>query len=149
MPPRQGLCFPGIETMFDRCVCFGLLFTLDDNLDSAFILPYGTFSFADASTLLIPISGLVHVGLKPSTYGRAARLYTECTQPEDCLSHSPLPQIHIRAATERSLSGTPMHLVLVDAPNRAVPINRMFHARLEAFTRFRFFEPYGRDIAIF
>jgi len=28
--------------MFDRCVCFGLLFTSDDELDRTFILPYGT-----------------------------------------------------------------------------------------------------------
>jgi len=40
-----------------------------------------------------------------------------------------------------------MHLLLVDAPNHAVPINGMFHARLEplrAFvsSRFRFFVPY-------
>jgi len=26
-PPRWGLSFPGIEPIFDRCVCFGLLFT--------------------------------------------------------------------------------------------------------------------------
>jgi len=45
--------------------------------------------------------------------------------------HSPFSQMYIRAAAERSLSGTPMHLLLVDAPNRAVPINGMFHARLE------------------
>ena len=55
--------------------------------------------------------------------------------------------MYVRAAAERSLSGTPMHLLLVDAPNRAVPINGMFHARL--FTRFRVFVPYGRDIANF
>ena len=60
--------------MFDRCVCFGLLFTSDDDLGRTFILPYGTFSSADASNLLIPIDGLLHVGLKPSIYGRAARL---------------------------------------------------------------------------
>jgi len=62
--------------MFDRChgVCFGLLFTSDDDLGRTFILPYWTFSSADASNLLIPISGLLHVGLKPSIYGRAARL---------------------------------------------------------------------------
>jgi len=38
--------------------------------------------------------------------------------------------MYVRAAAERSLSGTPMHLLLVDAPNRAIPINGMFHARL-------------------
>jgi len=37
-------------------------------------------------------------------------------------SHSPFSQMYVRAAAERSLSGTPMHLLLVDAPNRAVPI---------------------------
>jgi len=37
-------------------------------------LLYGKFFAADASNLLIPINGLVHVGLKPSIYGRAARL---------------------------------------------------------------------------
>ena len=73
-PPRWGLCFPGIEPMFDRCVWFGLLFTSYDDLGRTFILPYGTFSSADASNLLISISGLLHVGLKPSIYGRAARL---------------------------------------------------------------------------
>jgi len=36
-PPRLGLCFPGIEPMFDPCVCFGLLFTSDDNLSRTFI----------------------------------------------------------------------------------------------------------------
>ena len=54
--------------------CFGLLFTSDDDLGRTFILPYGTFSSADASNLLIPINGLLQVGLKPSIYGRAARL---------------------------------------------------------------------------
>ena len=57
--------------------------------------------------------------------------------------------MYVRAAAERSLSGTPMHLLLVDATNRAVPMNGMFHARLETFTRFRFFVPHGRDIANF
>jgi len=40
--PHLGLSFPGIEPMFDRCICFGLLFTLDDDLGRTFILPYGT-----------------------------------------------------------------------------------------------------------
>jgi len=71
--------------MFDRCVCFGSLFTSDGDLCRTFILPYKTFSYADASNLLIPINKLLHVGLKPSMYGRAARLYTESTQPGDCL----------------------------------------------------------------
>jgi len=53
--------FPGIEPMFDLFACFGLLFTLDDNLACTFILPYGTFSFADDSNLLIPINGILHV----------------------------------------------------------------------------------------
>ena len=60
--------------MFDRCVCFGLLFTSDDELGRTVILSYGIFSSADASNLLIPINGLLHVGLKPSIYGLAARL---------------------------------------------------------------------------
>jgi len=51
-------------------------------------------------------------------------------------SHSPFSQMYVRAAAQRSLSGTPMHLLLVDAPNRAVPINRMFHARLESLRAF-------------
>jgi len=65
---------PGIEPMFDRCVCFGLLFTSDDDLGPTFILPYWTYSSADASNLLIPVNRLLHVGLKPSIYGRAACL---------------------------------------------------------------------------
>jgi len=44
--------------------------------------------------------------------------------------------MYVRTAAERSLSGTPMHLLLVDAPNHAVPINRMFHARLEPLRAF-------------
>jgi len=44
--------------------------------------------------------------------------------------------MYVRAAAERSLSGTPMHLLFVDAPNRAVPINGMFHARLEPLRAF-------------
>jgi len=51
-------------------------------------------------------------------------------------SHSPFSQMYVRAAAERSLSGTPTHLLLVDAPNRAVPINGMFHARLEPLRAF-------------
>ena len=51
----------------------------------------------------------------------------------DC---SPFSQMYARAAAERSLSGTPMHLLLVDSPNRAVPINGMFHARLEPLRAF-------------
>ena len=68
------LYFPGFERMFDCCVCFGFLFTSDDHLGHTFILLFGTFSSADASNLLIPINRLLHVGLKPSIYGRAARL---------------------------------------------------------------------------
>jgi len=46
--------------------------------------------------------------------------------------------MYVRAAAERSLSRTPMHLLLVtvDAPNRAIPINGMFHARLEPLRAF-------------
>jgi len=42
------MCFPGIEPMFDRChgVCFGLLFTSDNDLGRSLILPYGTISLA-------------------------------------------------------------------------------------------------------
>ena len=122
--------------MFDRCVCFGLLFTSDDNLGRTFVLPYRTFSSADALYLLIPVNGLLHVSLKPSIYGRAARLWTECTQPDDCLSHSPFQQMYVRAAAERSLSGTPMHLLLVDAPNRAIFMDEIFHAGLEPLPAF-------------
>ena len=71
---QETSSFPGIEPMFDRCVCFGLLSTSDDDLGRKFIFPYGTFSSADASNLLIPINGLLYVGLKPSIYGRAERL---------------------------------------------------------------------------
>jgi len=51
-------------------------------------------------------------------------------------SDSPFSQMYVRAAAERYLSGTPMHLLLVDAPNRAVPINGMFHTRLEPLRAF-------------
>jgi len=122
--------------MFDCCVCFGLLFTLDDDLGRTFILPYGIFSSADASYPLIPINGLLHVGLKPSIYGRTARLWTECTQPGDCLSHGLFQQMYVCAAAERSLSGTPMHLLLVDAPNRAISMDEMFHAGLQPLRAF-------------
>ena len=44
--------------------------------------------------------------------------------------------MYVRAAAARSSSGTPMHLLLVDAPNRALPINGMFHARLEPLRTF-------------
>jgi len=44
--------------------------------------------------------------------------------------------MYVRAATERSMSGTPMHLLPVDAPNRAIPINGMFHARMEPLRAF-------------
>jgi len=47
---------------------------------------------ADASYLLNPIKGLLHVGLKPSIYSCTTRLWTQCTQPGDCLSHSPFQQ---------------------------------------------------------
>ena len=50
--------------------------------------------------------------------------------------HSPFSQMYVRADAERSLSGTPIHFLLVDAPNLAVPINRMFHARLESLRAF-------------
>jgi len=76
------------------------------------------------------------VGLKPSIYGCGARLWTECTQPGDCLSHSPFQQIYVRAAAERSLSGTPMHLLLADAPNRAISMDENFRAGLEPLRAF-------------
>jgi len=55
------------------------------------------------------------------------------TQPGDCVSHSPFQQMYVCAAAERSLSGTPMHLLLVDAPNRAIP---RIQARLEPLRTF-------------
>jgi len=51
-------------------------------------------------------------------------------------SHCLFSQMYVRAAAERSLSGPPMHFLLVDAPDRAVPINGMFHARLEPWRAF-------------
>jgi len=42
----------------------------------------------------------------------------------------------VRTVAERSLLGTPMHLLLVDPANHAVPINRMFYARLEPLRAF-------------
>jgi len=62
--------------------------------------------------------------------------------------------MYVRAAAERSLSGTPMHLLLLDAPNRVNFMDENFHAgkfpcRTGAFMRFRLFVPYGRDIASF
>ena len=95
--------------MFDRCVCFGLLSTLDDNLDRTFILSYRTFSSADASHLLIPT---------------------------DRFLHSPFQRMYVRAAAERSLSGTPVHLLLVDAPNHAISMDEFFHAGLEPLRAF-------------
>ena len=44
--------------------------------------------------------------------------------------------MYVRAAAERSLSGTPMRLLIVDVPKRAIPMNRMFHARLEPLRAF-------------
>jgi len=44
--------------------------------------------------------------------------------------------MYVRAAAERSLSGTPMHLLLVDALNRAIPTKGTFHARLEPLRAF-------------
>ena len=41
------------------------------------------------------------------------------------------------------MSGTPTYLLLVDAPNRAVPINGMFHARLEPLRAFVSSYPIG------
>ena len=57
--------------------------------------------------------------------------------------------MYVRAASERSFSGKPLHLLFVDAQNRAIPVNGMFHARLEPLRAFRFFVSYGRDIANF
>ena len=122
--------------MFDRCVCFGLLFTSDDDLDRTFILKYFTYGTFSSAYLLIPINGLLHVGLKPSIYGRAARLWTECTQPGGCLSHSPFQQMYVRTVAERSLSGTLIYLLLVDAPNRANSMNEIFHTGLEPLRDF-------------
>ena len=58
--------------------------------------------------------------------------------------------MYVRAAAERFFSGTPMHLLFVDAPNRAIPTNGMFHARLEPLCAFVSSYPTGydaRDIA--
>jgi len=40
------------------------------------------------------------------------------------------------ALPDRSLSRTPMRLLLVDAPNRAIPMNGMFHAKLQPLRAF-------------
>jgi len=124
--------------MLHWCVCFALLFTSDDDLGRTFMLPYGTFSCGAASYLLIPINGHLHMGPhgKPSINGRAALLWTECTQPGDCLAHRNFQQIYVRAAAEQSLSGTPMHLLFVDAPNRAIPMDENLHAGLEPLRAF-------------
>jgi len=43
-------------------------------------------------------------------------------------------QMYVRAAAERSLSEMPMHLLLVDAPNRGILVNGMFRVEpLRAF----------------
>jgi len=39
--------------------------------------------------------------------------------------------MYVRAAAERSFSGTPLHLLLVDAPNCAISMDENFHAGLE------------------
>ena len=44
--------------------------------------------------------------------------------------------MYVRAAAEHSLSGTPMHLLLEDAPNCAISRNGMFHARMEPLRAF-------------
>jgi len=44
--------------------------------------------------------------------------------------------MYVRAASERSFSGKPLHLLFVDAQNRAIPVNGMFHARLEPLRAF-------------
>ena len=44
--------------------------------------------------------------------------------------------MYVRAAAERSLSGTPLHLLLVDAPNRAISMDENFHAGLEPLRPF-------------
>ena len=52
--------------------------------------------------------------MKPSIYCSATRLWTG-----DCLSLSPFQKMYVRAAAERYLSGTLLHLLLLDAPNHA------------------------------
>jgi len=106
--------------MFDRCVYFGFLFTSDDNLGRTFILPYGTFSSTDASKLLIPVNRLLHVGLNQAfTAVQPRRTPINGVYTVGRLSfHSPFSQMYVRADVERSLLGTPMYLLLVDAPNR-------------------------------
>jgi len=127
-PPRLGLCFPGIEPMFDHChgVCYGLLFTPNDDLGHTIILPYWIFSSADASNLLIFYKRTSPRGPE-AKHLQSRRTIINGVYTAGILSHSPFPQIYVRATPERSLSGTPTYLLLVDAPNRAVPMNGMFH----------------------
>jgi len=134
----------------DRCVCFGLLFTSDDDLGSMFILPYGAFSSADASYLLFSVNGLLHVDLKPSIYGRAACIWSECMQLGDCLSHSLFQQMYVHSAAERFFVRNAYASPSTCTCSRSCTFcRRKFRCRPGAFTRFRLFVPYRRDIASF
>jgi len=61
------------------CLLWIAILTSDDDLGRTFILPYGTFFSADASKLLIPINGLLHVAWSkaftaaPRAYGQIVR----------------------------------------------------------------------------
>jgi len=122
--------------MFDRCISFGLLFytgrrprsyvyfTVRDILFCRRFKPIDSYKLTSPRgpetkhlwPRRTPINGVYAAG----------RLSF----------HSPFSQMYVRAVAERSLSGTPIHLLLVDAPNCAVPLNWMFHARLEILRAF-------------
>ena len=101
----------------------------------------GTFSSADTSNLLISINGSPRG--PEAKHLRPRRTPINGVYAAGRLSfHSPFSQMYVlRAVAERSLSGTPMHLLIVDAPNRAVPKKWNVPCKTGAFTRFRFLVP--------
>jgi len=129
---RLWALFPRYWSLFDQCVCFELLFTSDDNLGVRLFYRTRRSPLQTLQTYLFLQTDAWSQAFTatPHAYKRSG------TQPEDCLSHSPFHQMFVRAAAERSLSGTPMHLLFVDAPNCAISIDRVFHARLEPLRAF-------------
>jgi len=66
----------------------------------------------------------------PHAYGRDVR-------SQEAVFHVvPFSKCMFALPAERFLSGTPMHLFLVDAPNRAISMDEISHAGLEPFRTF-------------
>jgi len=83
----------------------------------------------------------IHIGRRPWPYvyftvrndfsGRAARLWTECTQPGDCFSRSPLQQMYVRVLQNVLCRERICISSFADASQVLIPMDGILHVQMK------------------